>query len=64
MENCYAPLQLPANPEAMPQDYQSKITYFEGTSSYIAQKHTKKMQDYFENYEIDDDDVRNFLSKL
>jgi len=42
----------------MPQDYHSKITYFDATSSYTAQQHTKKMMDYFENYEIDDDDVR------
>jgi len=42
----------------MPQDYQSKITYFDGTGSYTTHQHTKKMQDYFENYEIDDDDVR------
>jgi len=58
MANRYAPLHLPANPGAMPHDYQSKITYFDGTDSYTAQQHTKKMQDYFENYEIDDDDVR------
>jgi len=58
MANRYAPLQLPVNPGAMPQDYQTKITYFNGTGSYIALQHTKKMQDYFENYEIDDDDVR------
>jgi len=58
MANHYAPLQLLANPGAMPQDYQSKITYFDGTGSYTTQQHTKKMQDYFENYEIDDDDVR------
>ena len=42
----------------MPQDYQRKITYFDGTGTYIAQQHTKKMIDYFENYEIDDNDVR------
>jgi len=42
----------------MPQDYQTKITYFDGAGSYTALQHTKKMQDYFENYEIDDDDVR------
>ena len=58
MANRYAPLHLPANPGAMPQDYQSKITYFDGASSYTAQQHTMNMQDYFENYEIDDDDVR------
>ena len=58
MANRYAPLQLPANPGAMPQDYQRKITYFDGTDTYTAQQHTKKVMDYFENYEIDDDDVR------
>lgn len=42
----------------MPQDYQRKITYFDGTGTYTAQQHTKKMMDYFENYEIDDNDVR------
>jgi len=58
MANRYAPLQLPANPRAMPPDYQTKISYFDGTGTYTARKHTKKMQDYFENYEIDDDGVR------
>lgn len=58
MANRYAPLQLPTNPGAMPQDYQTKITYFDGTGTCTALQHTKKMQDYFENYEIDDDSVR------
>ena len=58
MANRYAPLKLPANPGAMPQDYQTKITYFNGTGSCTALQHTKKMQDYFENYEIDDDSMR------
>lgn len=58
MANRYAPLQLAANPGAIPQDYQSKITYFDGTGTYTSQQHTKKMTDYFENYEIDADDVR------
>jgi len=49
---------LPANPGAMPQDYQRKITYFDGAGTYTAQQHTKKIMDYFENYEIDDNDVR------
>jgi len=44
MENRYAPLQLPGNPGAMPQDYQSKITYFDGIGSYTALQHTKKMK--------------------
>lgn len=42
----------------MPQDYQSKITPFDGTGIYTAQQHTKKMYDYFEIYEIGVDDVR------
>ena len=42
----------------MPQDYQTKITYFDATSSSTALQHTKKMQDFFESYEIDDDSVR------
>ena len=58
MANRYAPLQLPTNPGAMPQDYQGKITYFDVTGTYTSQQHTKRMTDYFENYEIDDDDVR------
>jgi len=58
MANKYAPLQLPANLGAMPQDYQTKITYFDGTIACTALQHTKKMQDYFESYEIDDDSVR------
>ena len=58
MENIYAPLVLPANPGAMPQDYQSKITPFDGSGTYTTEQHTKKMTDYFEIYEIDVDDVR------
>ena len=42
----------------MPQDYQSKITYFDGTGTYTTQQNTKKMTYYFENYEIDVDGVR------
>ena len=58
MANRYAPLQLPANPGALPQEYQSKITYFDSTGPFTTLQYTKKMQDYFENYEIDDDSVR------
>jgi len=54
----YAPLQLPANPVALPQDYQAKISYFDSTGPYSAIQHAKKMQDHFENYEIDDETVR------
>ena len=45
MENRYAPLVLPANLRAMPQDYKSKITPFDGSGTYTAQQHTKKMTD-------------------
>ena len=37
MANRYTPLHLPANPGAIPQDYQSKIHSFEGIGTYIAQ---------------------------
>lgn len=47
MENRYAPLNLPASLGAMPQDYQGKITLFDGTGTYTAQQNTKKMTDYF-----------------
>lgn len=42
----------------MPHDYHRKITYFYCIGSYTTQQHTKKIMDYFGNYEIDDDDVR------
>ena len=58
MANWYTPLHLPANPGAMPKDYQSKVTSFEGIDTYTAQQHTKKMTHYFEIYEVDADDVR------
>ena len=58
MANRYTPLHLPTNPGAMPQDYQRKITPFDGSGTYTAQQHTKKMTNYFEIYEVDVDDVR------
>ena len=48
MANRYSPLHLPANPRVMPQGYQSKITPFDGTSTYTTQQHTKKMTNYFD----------------
>ena len=66
MANRYTPLHLLANPGAMPQDYQSKITPFDGSGTYTAQQHTKKMTYYFEIYEVDADDVimRVFVQSL
>ena len=58
MANRYVPLQLPANATALPHDYQSKISYFDSTGPFTAIQHAKRMQDHFENYEIDDDSVR------
>lgn len=37
MANRYTPLVLPANLGAMPQDYESKITPFDGSGTYTAQ---------------------------
>ena len=50
----------------MPQDYQRKITYFDGIGTYTTQQHTKKMTDYFELHEIDIGDVqmRIFIQTL
>lgn len=42
----------------MPHDYQSKISYFDSTGPFTAIQHARRMQDHFENYEIDDDSVR------
>jgi len=58
MENRYTPLHLLVNLGAMPKDYQRKITPFDGTSTYTAQQHTKKITAYFELYEVDADDIR------
>jgi len=58
MANRYTPLNLPANPGALPQDYESKIPSFKGIGTYTAQQHTNKMTEYFESYEIDVDDVK------
>jgi len=58
MANRYATLQLPASVAALPQDYQTKISYFDSTGPFTAIQHAKRMQDHFETYEIDDDSVR------
>lgn len=49
---------MPALQGAMPQDYQSKIATFDGTGTYTALQHTRKMTNYFEIYEIDVVDVQ------
>ena len=57
MANRYAPLVLPTQLNAMPQDYQRKIFFFDATGRYTTQQHDK-MIDYFELHEIDEADVQ------
>lgn len=66
MANRYASLVMPVARGAMRQDYQSKIATFDGTGTYTSLKHTRKMTDYFEIYEIDVADVqmRIFVQNL
>ena len=54
----YAPLVLPAQLLNTPQDYQSKIPQFDGTTHYTAQQHVNKITEYFQLHELDDDDVQ------
>lgn len=53
----YAPLMLPKNLDAMPVDYQRKIPLFDGTQGITAQQHVDKMTDFFDLYEIDEENV-------
>jgi len=54
----YAPLVLPAPLANMPQDYQSKITLFDGTGPLIAQHHMDKLNDCFDLQEVDDESIK------
>jgi len=47
MANQYSPLVLPAQLNAMPQDYHRKIFLFDATDQYTAQHHVNKMTDFF-----------------
>jgi len=58
MATRYAPLVLPAPLANMPQDYQSKIVLFDGTSPLTAQQHVDKMNDYFDLQEVDDESTK------
>ena len=54
----FSPLALPQNLHDMPADYQSKIPMFDGTPQGVsAQQHIDKMANFFDLYEIDDEDV-------
>ena len=62
----YARLVMPAPQGALPTNYQSKITLFDGIGTYTTHQHTNKMIDYFELHEIDIGDVhmRIFVQTL
>ena len=57
MATWYAPLVLPQNLGVMPQDYQSKIPQFNNTQHITTQQHVDIMNDFFDRYEIDVDEV-------
>ena len=54
----FTPLVLPQVLDDMPNDYQSKISFFGGTPNSIAsQQHVDKMVDFYELHEIDAENV-------
>jgi len=54
----FTPLILPQVLDNMPSDYQSKISFFDGTPNGItAQQHVDKMADFYELHEIDEENV-------
>lgn len=58
MATHFAPLVLPQVLDDMPNDYQSKIPFFDGTpNGSIAQQHVDKMADFYELHEIDAENV-------
>ena len=57
MATWYAPLILPQNLGAMPNDYQTKIPFFDATQTIIAQQHVDKMNDFFDLHEVEIEDV-------
>ena len=58
MENRYAPLALPANLNAMPTDYSTKIKQFGDDEAYTARQHVQWFKDFYDLAEVDDDDVK------
>jgi len=58
MATCFTPLVLPQVLDDMPSDYQSKISFLDGTpNSITAQQHVDKMADFYELHEIDEENV-------
>ena len=67
MAACFAPLVLPQVLNNMPNDYQSKISFFDGTpNSITAQQHVDKMTNFYELHVIDAENVtiRLFVQTL
>lgn len=57
----YAPLVLPHVHNDMHAYYQSKIPIFDATQSITAQKHVDKMNDFFDLYEVEAENVTTRL---
>jgi hypothetical protein len=58
MANRYAPLVLPANLNAMPTDYSTKIKQFGDDEAYTARQHVQWFKDFCDLLEVVDDDVK------
>ena len=54
----HAPLVLPSQRHAMPQDYAQRMPQFDGTEPITTQKHIDKINDFSNLQEVDDDDVK------
>lgn len=57
MANIYAPLTLPANLNAMPIDYSTKLRQFGGDDDYTARQHIQWFKDFYDLNEVDHEDV-------
>jgi hypothetical protein len=62
----YAPLVLVGPLHNIPQDYQTRLSQFDGIGPLNAQQHVDKMNDYFDLQEVDEADVqmRLFVQSL
>ena len=58
MANRYAPLALPANLNAMPVDYSTKIRQFGGDDDYTARQHIQWFKYFCDLNEVDHEDVK------
>lgn len=58
MAACYEPLVLPAQLHDMRQDYQTRITKFDGTIYINAQQHIDMMNEFFYLHEVDENDAK------